>query len=626
MTASHSSRAHPRLFITEVDLERLILLQPGQGDFTDHALSSLDRFCEACVPWHAVPYQQEIHNPLLIRARHAQKIIWSLCLQWKRTGKERFRQAVLDYLKEMGEWTYWSSDCMRDGNTDPQANFDLSYGENCFTIALAYDLLFASLSEAERKAIHDMAFRWGIEPGRKFCREGGATWFRYKNCNWNTVCAGGLGALVLSMEEEIEDASELLAQVELSLTPYFEYLDENNGGWPEGLGYWNYGMRYAYLYVFSWEHARGQTHRFMEGKGSQQTVHFPLDFFPRGACVGFGDVNQWRPLPFHIRLAARYGEEGVLRKLREAIEGLGADYGAQSQWPVDALSLVFAADLVTTASLDVEQAGQRIYQPMGWGVMKCGDPKGIYVSVRGGSSKVPHSHQDLMAICVVVGDEPLLSHHGTGYLDTTFSSRRYDLPELSALYKNTLFVNGVSLPPEAVLDETSEVSIQGYLGMRLLGTQAMEKVMRNQALSFLGRLVLRLSDDAVLLVDRCHQPSYGLFEARFHTTGDVHLSAADEGHSACVHGERSQLHFAFVGSGSCVLASSGICTTLIGEDGGRLLRFGTPERQSSDCVLVTLMSLKPVEDLTLAREGDALEISWTIENESQLLQVQADLC
>ncbi|MFW5858339.1 MAG: hypothetical protein ACOCX4_10700, partial [Planctomycetota bacterium] len=122
-------------------------------------------------------YPRNVHNELLVRARAMQNRVLCLVTAFLRTGETRFRDAVVRCVDEMGGWRYWSWITMREGDDRPDAIFDLSYGENCATLALAYDLLFHELTDHERKGFRDVAMRWGIEPGRVHCRPGGAWWF-----------------------------------------------------------------------------------------------------------------------------------------------------------------------------------------------------------------------------------------------------------------------------------------------------------------------------------------------------------------------------------------------------------------------------------------------------------------
>jgi len=81
------------------------------------------------------------HNWHLIRARDAQTRAISLAVQFGRTGDARFVRAACECLRQMAGWEYWSWILWRQSDTDQNAIFDLSYGENSFTLALIWDWL-----------------------------------------------------------------------------------------------------------------------------------------------------------------------------------------------------------------------------------------------------------------------------------------------------------------------------------------------------------------------------------------------------------------------------------------------------------------------------------------------------
>ena len=101
------------------------------------------------------------HNWHLIRARYAQTRIVTLLVNYGITGERRFRDAAMDYVRDMAGWEYWSWIKWREHNADPDAIFDLSYGENATTLALVYDWLRDELTDDERALLLDTAHRRG---------------------------------------------------------------------------------------------------------------------------------------------------------------------------------------------------------------------------------------------------------------------------------------------------------------------------------------------------------------------------------------------------------------------------------------------------------------------------------
>ncbi|TVR59509.1 MAG: hypothetical protein EA426_07305, partial [Spirochaetaceae bacterium] len=321
---------HPRLYVGKRALSRLntspdnpILVRSAQI-----VRNSAREYCRSPV----VQYPVEAHNALLLRARAMQTRVVTLLVEWYRTGEEAYRAAVIEHLREMSSWQYWSWLSMRKNDARPEAFFDLSYGENATTIAIAWDWLAGNMSAEDRTMIERMARRWVIEPYlENTARKEPPHWFRNEHSNWNTVCSGGAGMLAIAMHEVFgPDADAVLDRVEQSIAPYFETLAKTDGGWEEGVGYWNYGMRYAFMYVLSNENAFAREHRLFGLHGVAETLDFPLEFAPYAIGCSFGDVNRWSPLPIHYAMAERFGRPDLVAMLDEL---LTRDTEAESSWP-----------------------------------------------------------------------------------------------------------------------------------------------------------------------------------------------------------------------------------------------------------------------------------------------------
>ena len=323
--------------------------------------------------------------------------------------------------------------------------------------------------------------------------------------------------LALAMYEELADARKVLPRVERSVEPYMRHLKETKGAWPEGIGYWNYGMRYAFMYLLSHERATGKKHPLMQQPSTKATLRFPLDFCPNGVPCSFGDVNHWKPLPFHYAAAVRLGCADLMALLDRHLERQGIG----SAWP-DAAELLLFHPRKTGRKRRVERDVVRIYRGMDWGVLADRLPNpSLYLAVRGGTTEVPHGHRDLLSFHCVVGEEALIDNVGVGeYLDTTFSNRRYELFETTPASKNTLLINGVGITGGSSV-KTQVLSYGAHKGILMDATGAMGGMRDGPAVRFCGRLFLLLKNGALLMVDRVELSHFGRVEARFHTYAEV---------------------------------------------------------------------------------------------------------
>jgi len=540
-----------------------------------------DRFTED----FTIPVDETGHNYHLIRARKAQIRVVSLLVQYGRTGDRRYRQAALEYLRLIAGWEYWSWIKWREQDPAYDAIFDLSYGENAVTLALAYDSLAAELTPEERAPIVETARARALQPYlARNGVEGQEMWyFRSPNCNWNTVCNGGIGMLALALGDACPESAAVLARAEEGVRHYFEFLQED-GAWPEGIGYWGYGHRYGYLYLLSHERATGRPHPLLARPGSRNTLRFPLLFSPHGVAAGFGDSNHFFPLPFHYAAAERFGMADIHAELdRRMMHLLDTDPRqlCDGAWPALAEMLLFHPG--TTAEVPCDWPRVAVQKGLDWCTLAdCWPAPRLYASVRGGTTEAPHTHQDLLSVNVVVDGEPLLRNQNEAeYIDTTFSDRRYEMYENSAASKNTLLVNGVGLPhPGAAGVEM--ISGDGWEGVILDGTAAARF---GSPVRHCSRAVLLLADAALLIIDRVALEHAGQMEARFHTVARVRATRV----GARLNGAQTSLHLAFAASvPACLRLAKGLPTSPA-QEAETVLRWMTAGRQP-EAVLVTLLT------------------------------------
>lgn len=461
------------------------------------------------------------HNWHLMRARHAQARLGSLAVQAHLTGDMKYVRAAMEHVKMIHEWEYWSWITWRKNNTDPNAIFDLSYGENCATLAMAHDWLHPFLSASDKAFILHAAKRGidsyllhtdSLEKGKL------AWWYGSAASNWNTVCSAGPGMLALTFYESIPQAATILGRVEHSIIPYMENLKTLNGAWPEGIGYWNYGMRYAFMYLLSYENTTGQKHKYIQQSATKDSLYFPMDFCPSGVPCSFGDVNHWRPLAFHYAIAQRLHADDLLAGLIDATlppEPTGVEH---TYWPNNAETLLLAPEK-TTSSPKPQSNIVKLYDGQDWGIIadKLPNPN-LFLAVRGGTTEVPHGHRDLTSFHLVMGKQSVITNLGVNeYLDTTFSPRRFELYDTTPESKNVILINGVGITAPSTVITKKVTPAPGVTGFHIDATSAMGVMRDGPAANTNQRYYLLLEGAAVLIVDIVEAGQLARFESRLHT-------------------------------------------------------------------------------------------------------------
>ncbi|MCF7837233.1 MAG: hypothetical protein K9N49_01240 [Candidatus Marinimicrobia bacterium] len=591
MTDKLSSLSH-RLLVDKQRWQRLKALP--EHPVVRRAANMLDGAAELWSTDFEISVDQTTHNWQLIRARQTQKRVVSLLVQYGRTDEQRFRDAALEYIRIMADWEYWSWIMWRADNPDPNAIFDLSYGENSLTLALAYDWLAAELTETEQSLIVDTARQRALIPYlAKNGTPGEESWYYNKpDCNWNTVCNGGAGTLALALSDACPESARVLELVEEGVRHYFEFMQED-GAWPEGIGYWGYGHRYGYYYLLSHESATGRMHPLLERPGSHNTLRFPMLFSPNGVPASFGDANNFHPQPFHYAAADRCGMQVVLGELdrrfnrlvnKNSNDGDPKNCDEANWWPVLAELLLFHPGRTFTQKTDCSWPHVSIQKGLEWSYLTDHWPTpSLYASVRGGTTKAPHTHQDLTSVTIIIGKEALIAPISTReYIDTTFyDGRRFELYENIAASKNVFMVNGVGLPQPATI-ETRQIAGNGWEGVVLDGIEA---AVFGTPVEVFGRAVLMLEKRALLILDRVTLRNPGQAEARFHS--EHHVEASKD--SAWIQGAAERAHMAFAASVPAIFLQGMGLPTCYEQKPETVIRWMTRGR-FRDIVLATLVT------------------------------------
>jgi len=535
----------------------------------------------------------------------------ALATAFRKIGDRRLRDAALEYVREL--------DALKAGRLLPEnekRGFWLSDGEECAGIAIVYDWLYEFLSREERTLLVDRCRKRLLATGLRDCRKGGQWWFGKRFSNWNAVCAGGLGMLCLAMHDDCPEARRILPHVEESLAEFMVPLRQTDGGWPEGLGYWNYGMTYAFGYMLSWERSTGRTHPLMKLAATKKTLGFPFDFFPNGKSAGFGDNDSFFPCAFHYAAADRF----KLKWVKGAIDRLIAKAGTGMGGLMGGPSICCVLHPGTAGpGARTENRVAKVRKGLGWGVIADSMPEPtLYLCIRGGSTRYEHTHLDLLSFRVLVGREWLIENGRIGpYLHpTAFSQHRFKINELNATHKNTLFINGVGPLPGSATDREQTVRGQGCYGVRIDASSAM--VVRN---CFCARLALMVDDSALVIIDRVRTRCDSRVEARMHSYHDVTFGKA----GAVIRGETESLRVTYASLEPAGLFRAATLPVTPTHPSATVMRW-SPIGVHTETVLVTLLTPgRSRAAAAVARDGRSFLVTVTVKGATRELRVRPDL-
>lgn len=565
--------------------------------------------------------------------------ILSLIVRWLQSGEALYRDGVIKHVRWMLEHDPWS-EAFVWGKPDIANVFDLNHGGRATTLAIAYDLLCDSLTDDEKSLFLDVARKRVLEPGLNTFQKGGQWWYAAAHNNWNGVCAGGAGMLCLSFYDDCNEARELLPKVEHSLDVFMRAHEENSGGSEEGTGYWNYGMRFAALFLRSYEESTGKRHPLLALPCLPDSLVFPLDFSPHGLDVGFGDIPGFgQPLPFHYDTARALKCDKAIRLIDARLEknphpepsthtATGMNYWDSLEGSMPLWLLIH--DGVASPEPEIEENVARVVPGLDWGLLadRMPEPR-LYMSVRGGNAAAHHAHDDLLSYNCCVGKEILVGNPKPGkYMPTTFTPRRGEIPDINPQFKNTILINGVGMYHGSRTDAVDLVNAPACKGIRMDATTAFTKPRNMSRVDFVGRLFLMLDRKAFLVVDAILSPKGGpsLSESRLHSYGEVELT----GNGAVVTGKDEALRISYASSIEAFLATATTAPTTARDRPATMLRWCCDahihEHRPRTTILATLLTPGiEAAKVEVKQEGEDVEIQTIIAGESTALHLRTDL-
>ncbi len=280
---------HPRLLITEETLARARKLIEDD-ERAREMYAQLQRHGERLLSEPPVRY--ELIGPrLLTQSRNCVERVYVFATLYLLQPESRWLDGVRNNIRSAANFPNWN----------PSHFLDVAEMTHAF--AIAYDWLHGALSAGDRKVIREAILEKGLRAGIATGYEAGpgktpARWATTTN-NWNQVCNGGmvLGALAIA-EDEPELARKILPAALKSL-PLAMKEFAPDGGWFEGVSYWQYTLRYTVPLLAGLETALGSRFGIDDASGFEETGDFYLHAVgPTGLFFNFSDSGRRKDAGF----------------------------------------------------------------------------------------------------------------------------------------------------------------------------------------------------------------------------------------------------------------------------------------------------------------------------------------
>jgi len=352
------------------------------------------------------------------------------------TQNDKFLEKLNDYLWSICEESTWCLPAHVPEKLDfNEPYIDLFSSTTAEQLGEILDTLGNKLEDNIRNRI---AFELKRRVFMPFVENPDKYWWanRFRS-NWCAVCCGTIGSAAIMFKLKEPYLSRLLAEVIHRLNQYLDNFDDE-GGWVEGVGYWNFGLTHLVRFADALcKITEGKLNLFEHPK-LQAAGSFPVHcFLPPDGFVNFSDCAPGVELSADLikSLAINTSRGAELSYLLEELPDFRLNrFGT--------LRNLKGWSLPETKMPDEPY---RYFKGIGWIVTRKSwqDKLTAVLAVKAGNNGEPHNHIDVGQFIFHVFGEDFLCDLGSGIYDRAyFGESRYENPFCGADGHSLIFIDG----------------------------------------------------------------------------------------------------------------------------------------------------------------------------------------
>jgi len=357
-------------------------------------------------------------------------ILPTAALIWCLTRHSSQRELAFEWIRCALGWPHWSDGPHRTVDGYYDAAPETAAGMRA--LAWCLDLLDADLpDELKRRCQKKLALL--AEQNTAISRSDAVQWARNVSTNWCAAMHSGIGVAALALAGADDRAKSWLRQALFKTLQFLEALPDD-GSYPEGVAYWEYGLSNCCIFLEALYRQTGIDLR--RHPSIERTRRFALNCLAPGAndLVQFNDSVPLRmttaangPL---ASLLVRWFKDPELRWAMDAAEGSDVVQPMNLLW--------YPAS--PRAKKPVREKGGSVYYPdTGWVVMRSGwNRDDCLVAFKSSPYWIGHAQLDQNAFEIFALGEELALDSGRGWYAHPNHFERYT----SSKAHNTILVGG----------------------------------------------------------------------------------------------------------------------------------------------------------------------------------------
>ncbi|MCI3927048.1 heparinase II/III-family protein [Paenibacillus sp. TRM 82003] len=384
--------------------------------------------------------RQRYENLYFARRRRLFALAMAVLLDEDEAAIEPLQEALWDICNE-ASWVlpahqeYAEGEGGRPGLPAPHT-IDLFAAETGHALAEAVTLLGDRLHPWIRQRVREEVERRIFRP---FAER--TWWWETAEMNWSSVCAGGVGMAAMLLMDEPDELATVLARV-LGAMDCFLAGYGDDGGCPEGVMYWEYGVGfYLYFAEMLYEYTGGELDLWSHlGEKGRNIAKFPMHVaLTKDRYVNYSDSPERSPVQSGLadRLSRRVGVPVAPES--DPISSFHHDHCYR--W-AHLTRCFFWSD--PSAERSSAPDGSFFLRDLGWVVDRFSANGAVFAfSAKGGHNDEPHNHNDLGHFLLHAAGESLLPDLGKGiYSKAYFREERYGFLHPSSLGHSVPVVRG----------------------------------------------------------------------------------------------------------------------------------------------------------------------------------------
>lgn len=265
--------AHPRVIASKDDFDRLrrnIVSDEDAAAWHKKMIAKADTLLNSKVD----VYELEAGIRLLHVSRSVKEKMEYWGYAYQTTGDKKYIEAAWPVLESVCSFPNW------------HPNHYIDTAEMMFAVGIGYDWMYDAWSESQKKIMEEAIMELGIKcsylayygkliaPSSTGAGSGAA--FVTEATNFNAVSNAGTLAASIAVADVYPDICFDTISKSIQSTEYMLPKFAPDGGWEEGMNYWNYTINYLAKFICSMETALGSDYGIMDYPGLSQTAYFAI--------------------------------------------------------------------------------------------------------------------------------------------------------------------------------------------------------------------------------------------------------------------------------------------------------------------------------------------------------------